>query len=317
MLLLTLLTRHSTKAMAVAVVLGLAWPALASTFQPLIQPAVLLLLTGSLLRIDMEALRRALSRPGPSLIGLAWVLVAGPALAMTAQAMGWLSGGVGEGILLNALTPPLMGAPALALILGLDFTLTVVVTVIATLLFPLGLAAAASLGGLSALPADRILAIVPRILLMVGLPVGLAVIGRQRLGPQGLIRRRQTIDATMVALLIFLAIALMDGANGVLRTAPGHALKLAAAACLFNLLGQIVTALVFWARGSRQALTFGLLSGNRNLGLMLGILTGFTGSDFAAYVAFAQIPIYTLPVVSKFLLHRIFPHGVPQNHRGS
>lgn len=300
--------------MAVAVIVGLAWPAAASTCQPLIQPAVLLLLTGSLMRIDMEALRQALRRPASSLAGLAWVLVAGPLLAAAAQAAGWLGGGVGEGILLNALAPPLMAAPALALILGLDFTLAVVITVVSSVLFPLGLALVIHLGGVLAIPGG-LFAILPRVLLMVGLPITLAAIGRQLLGPQGLVRHRQSIDATMVALLLFLAVALMDGANGVLRGTPGRALVLMAAACLFNLLGQAASTLIFrlWWDG-RRALTMGLLGGNRNMGLMLGILTGLAGPDFAAYVAFAQIPIYTLPALSKFLLRRFFPDWTGQRY---
>jgi BASS family bile acid:Na+ symporter len=117
----------------------------------------------------------------------------------------------------------------------------------------------------------------------------------------------------MVGLLLFLAVALMDGANGLLRAAPGRAITLMAAACLFNLLGQAVSALTFRIQwDSRRALTMGLLGGNRNMGLMLGILTGLTGPDFAAYVAFAQIPIYTMPAVSKFLLRRIFPEWAHQ-----
>lgn len=308
------LTRHSTGAMAVAVVVGLVWPAAASTFQPLIQPAVLLLLTGSLLRIDMEALRQALLRPASCLAGLVWVLVVGPLLAAAAQAAGWLGGGVGEGILFNALAPPLMAAPALALILGLDFTLAVVVTVVSSMLFPLGLAMVVGLGGAAAIPGG-VLAIAPRVLLMVGLPIALAAGGRRLLGSGGLLRHRQTIDAVMVALLLFLAVALMDGANGVLRSMPGRALTLMAAACLFNLLGQAASFAIFRCRwDSRRALTMGLLGGNRNMGLMLGILTGLAGPDFAAYVAFAQIPIYTLPAVSKFLLHRIFPEWTVRPH---
>lgn len=301
--------------MVVAVTIGVAWPAAARTVQPLIQPAVLLLLTGSLMRLDFEALLQALRRPATALAGLLWVLAASPLLAILATASGWLSGGVGEGVLLNALAPPLMAAPALALILGLDFTLAVVVTVVASLLFPIGLAAAVGLqlGGMAAIPGG-VLAILPRVLLMVGLPVVLAIGGRTLLGTAGLVRHRQTIDASQVALLLFLAVALMDGANGVFRTMPGRALALLAAACLFNLLGQVVTALVFrlcW--DGRRALTMGLMGGNRNMGLMLGILTGLAGPDFAAYVAFAQIPIYTLPAVSKFLLRRYCPDWGPSS----
>lgn len=295
--------------MAVAVAIGVAWPAAARTFQPLIQPAVLLLLTGSLMRIDFEALLQALRRPATVLAGLAWILVACPALAAGATTAGWLDGGIGEGILLNAIAPPLMAAPALALILGLDFTLAVVVTVLSSLLFPIGLASVVGLGlgGLAGIEGG-VFAVAPRVLLMIGLPVALALAGRAWLGNQGLVRHRQTIDATQVGLLLFLAIALMDGANGLLRNTPLKALGLMAAACLFNVAGQVVTVMIFrlfW--DSRRALTMGLMGGNRNMGLMLGILTGLAGPDFAAYVAFAQIPIYTLPAVSRVLLRRWFP----------
>ena len=306
MSLIARLNRHSTGAMVVAVLIGLASPKAAATCQPLIQPAVLLLLTGSLMRVDMGALRLALARPSASVAGLVWLLVAGPAVAMAAQSVGWLSPGASEGLLLNAVAPPLMAAPALALILGLDFTLAVVITVLSSVLFPLSLAVVIGLGGLSAIPGG-VLAIVPRVLVMVGLPIVLATVGRKALGPQGLIRHRQVIDLTTMALLLFLAVALMDGANIVIRATPDRALGLAVAACFFNLFGQIASSLVFWVLGKRQALTLGLLGGNRNLGLMLGILTGLTGPDFAGYVAFAQLPIFTLPALSKFLLRRLFP----------
>ena len=60
------------------------------------------------------------------------------------------------------------------------------------------------------------------------------------------------------------------------------------------------------------AFSAALVSGNRNMGLMLVITAGTAGETFALYVAIAQIPMYFAPLaLSPFLRHSRAHTGRP------
>jgi BASS family bile acid:Na+ symporter len=67
---------------------------------------------------------------------------------------------------------------------------------------------------------------------------------------------------------------------------------------------QAVAALAFSWRGVHQALTTGLCSGNRNLGLLLGAMADRASQDLLIIIAVAQFPIYILPMVQRRLYRR-------------
>ena len=61
--------------------------------------------------------------------------------------------------------------------------------------------------------------------------------------------------------------------------------------------------------GPRRALTVGLVSGNRNLALILAALAGSTNFDLLLFFAVGQIPIYILPALLAPLYRRLCGDG--------
>ena len=152
----------------------------------MVAPAVALLMTLVLLRIDpaqvLAWLRRPLLVAGLSL----WVLVACPLIAFAVTRAVGLDGPLGAGLVLGAAACAAVSAPAFARLVGLDAEISLVVSVATTALLPftapplalglLGLDLAISMGGLML-----------RLLLIVGLPARLAW-GRAGAGPARLAR---------------------------------------------------------------------------------------------------------------------------------
>jgi BASS family bile acid:Na+ symporter len=106
-------------------------------------------------------------------------------------------------------------------------------------------------------------------------------------------------------ILVFAALAMMDGVTARLLAEPMTVALFLAAAVVFNVGFQALGALVYWRRGRRAALSMGLALGNRNMALMLVLAGGLLGPDLALYVAMAQIPVYLLPLVAKPLYGRL------------
>lgn len=301
--LFALIGRHAASAMVVGVLAGLAIPPLAEALFPLVGPLILIILSGSLLRLDWGVLGAYRRDPRLPSASVAWLLLAYPLLGWLAAALLPLPSGLATSLVLNAATPPLMGAPAMALILGLDAELTAVTVVVVTLAFPATLMALLAAGAIAV--SVEFGAVAARIGLMIGVPVAIGLFGQIVIGRETLARHKTGFDAVMVTALVLIAVALMHGANVALAADPAAALMIGGVALLFNLVGQMLSAAVFWRAGLGRAMAMAIMGGNRNLGLTLGITAGFLGPDFAAYVAFAQLPIYFTPVVLKQVLRRL------------
>jgi bile acid:Na+ symporter, BASS family len=78
---LTRLAPRGPTLLALGVLLGLAFPALAEWARPLMPVTIFLIALGTLLRIDVEAVFAALKRPSLSIFLPTMVMVASPALA--------------------------------------------------------------------------------------------------------------------------------------------------------------------------------------------------------------------------------------------
>ena len=136
MRLLALLGRRGTLVLFFAVFIGVALPSLAAVLRPLLPPVVGLILFAALLRIDWGQLRDVLRRP--LLVGLltAWMLCGSAVVSTLLLAAMPLPDSLETAIVLMATAPPILGAAAIALLLGLDGALLMVVGLLATLLTP-------------------------------------------------------------------------------------------------------------------------------------------------------------------------------------
>lgn len=292
--------------MAASVFIGLAAPPLASLARPFILPLLLSVLTVAMVRIDWRAVAAYGRRP--LLIGpvLAWLLLAAPVAVWLIVAGLGLPGPLAAALVLTAAAPPITGAATLALLFGLDAPLALVALVLGTLLTPLTLPLIAF--GLLGFELEiGLLELMARLGAMIGGVVVAALIWR-RLAPTGWIDRNLlALDGAQMVLMSLFAVGIMDGVTELALTRPGYAAFCLGAAFAANLVLQVLGALPFLAVGWRRALAIGLVSGYRNMALVLTALAGGAPFDLLVFFAIGQMPIFLVPAITAPLYRRFLP----------
>ncbi|MEX2631524.1 MAG: hypothetical protein WD341_16440 [Tistlia sp.] len=298
MALLAFLGRHGPKALFLGVFLGIALPDLASLARPLVGPSVTLLLLLALLRVEWQAMGAVVRRP--LLCGglIAWMMLASPlAMAAVLHLLPLpLPQPLVIALVLMTAAPPIVGAAAVAMLVGLDGPLAIVIALGSTLLAPLTVPPLALLlldlqleVGLLELMARLALIVVPA---FVGAWLLRRLAGLPRL--RGLTHQ---IDGLVVVVMLVFAVAIMDGVTATLFTRPGTVALWLLAAFVANPTLQLVTTLAFRPLGLKRALTAGLLAGNCNMGMMLAALPSGSDYDIVLFFALAQLPMYMLPAL--------------------
>lgn len=302
------LARHARVLLALSLLAGLALPGLAATLKPWLPAAVAGLLWGAMVRLDWAAVRRHLGRPGRLAAGLAWMMLAVPAAAWAVAVALNLSEGLTVGLILMACAPPLMSLPAIALMVGLDAALALVLVVIGTFAAPLS--APVLLHLLSGLEIDLSAGTMTlRLGLLVGGCALAAVAFRRVAGPRGLARATPGLELFNLACLTLFAVAVMDGVTQAFHADPARLLSLIAGAYAAALALMALTAAVF-ARLDRPAmLVVAYAGGTRNMAVIMATLPATGLDDLWLWFAVVQFPIYTLPMVlARPLRHLSHPH---------
>ncbi len=301
---LALLGRQARWALPAGVFVGIALPALAELLRPLLTFAVIGTLTAALLRLDWRQMAEAVRRPALPVLFAAWLLVASPLLVWALTGMAGLDPELRRVLVLQSAAPPIGSAAVFALILGLDGVGAVIGTVTTTMLLPLTLTpiVGALLPG-SGLQVDLV-AFFARVSLLVALPFVLAALLRRALGTQRLERHDELLGGLNVVLLVIFAIAVMDGVTERLLDDPGFIALLLFVACAAAFVMHLAGWLLFRRMGVATAYTCALMSGNRNVGLMLVITAGSAGEAFSLYTGIAQIPMYFAPLALGPFLRR-------------
>jgi BASS family bile acid:Na+ symporter len=285
---------HATRLLAAGVLIGLAVPPLATALRPLLLPAIMISLVLALVRIDWSVFGSHARRPLAVAWMLVWFLGATPVLVWLALRALPLPVPLVTGLVLMAAAAPIMSGAAISLLVGLDAALAVVAIVATTALVPLTLppVAAALLG--VALEIE-LATFMLRLALIVGGAFAAAWVA-QRLVPAATITRHaRALDGLAVLWMVVFGIGIMDGVTALALARPGYIVGATVAAFFANVALQAVGTLAWLRQGLRGALTVGLLTGNRNMGLVLVALGADTSLEVIAFFAVAQIPMYVLP----------------------
>lgn len=297
------LGRNGGPVIAVGVFTGLLAPPLAHLLRPLLIVAILGPFLITLLRIDVGQLSAQLDRPAIAALAILWLLLISPALVHLLLTPLGLPSAIHGGLVLMAAAPPLMASGYLALLLGLDAPLALILTLIATVLMPFSL----PLVGIYLLGVDIDVPIgdlMLRLAAVVGGTLVLAALLR-RLLPTAFTRRHaEPLDGLAVLCLLVFAIGIMDGATAMLLRDPAFVLGCAVTVYGLNVALQIAGGLGFAWLGKRRALTIGLCSGSGNLGLLLAAIADLVSYELLVFIATAQLPIYTLPMIQRPLYRR-------------
>ena len=305
-----LLAGKATVAMAAALVVGLVIPPLSSALGPILPTVVWTVLYLSLIRIDWAEI--AAYRRRAVLVGLAalFVLVVSPIL-MWAGLLAFdavISDGLATALVMMAASSPYTAVAAVAMILGLDAALALVILVTTTILMPFVLPTLVVdvLGFDVALDA---LGLMQRLALLVGIAVSLAVLTKLVAGAERLARHSFRIDGVIVVMLVFFGVALMDGVAVRVLDEPLHVIVILLFALAANLALVALGAAAFWRLGRRTALTIGYAAGNGNMAILLAVLPHDAHSDIALYFALGQFPMFVLPMLLKPYFQRILARG--------
>jgi len=294
--LLGFLGARATWVLFLGVFIGLLFPFLSSLMRPLLGPAVAALLFATLLRIDWRTLVDHARRPFVTLILIAWLLVASPVIVWLMLLPAPLPQPLAHALILMAAAPPILSAAAIAIQLGLDGALTILVVSGCTLLAPLTVPPLAyGLVGMD-LQVGLMEFVIRLAAIVIGAFVGAAVV-RRIAGRARLAEKAKQIDGCIVIIMLIFAIAIMEGVTETLLSQPGMVLTWIAAAFIANPLLQILGIFAFRWMGRRKALTVGLMTGNANMGLLLAALPEGTDYGVSLYFAVGQLPIYMLPAL--------------------
>ena len=300
--LLSLAGRHGPVILFVGVLLGLVVPTLADVSKPLMGAAVFVFTLGAFLKVDRPALRSQLLRPPRLALWLVWIVAGVPIATWALLAVLPLSAGTKTGILLCMLAPPVGSAAAMAAMLRLNPALALIVTVIASLFSPIFLPTAALLLGGLHLHLDP-LAMTLRIGTVVG---GAAIVAAalRRFAGGFVDANPQAMTGVSVIGLIVVAMGAMQGMPVQLDSHLGEVARALAVAFAMNAGFQTLGTAIFARHGADDALTVGLMSGNRNVTLVwvavLPWLAQMPGAEL--YLAAAVFPIFMLPLpLSKLL----------------
>lgn len=301
--LLAFLGGHATWVLFVGVFIGLALPSLSALARPLLAPAVAVLLTTTLVRIDWQVMLSYLRRPWLAALITAWLLLGAPLVMAAGLAFLPLPGALTTALVLMAAAPPILSAAPIAMILGLDGALALVAGLAATLLTPLTVPPLAL--ALLGLELDiGVVEFMTRLSIVVAAAFAAALVIRRLIGRERLPRVATHLDGLVVSVMLIFAVAIMDGVTATLIERPGTVALWLAVAFIANPALQVAGALAFSWLGWRRALTVGLVSGNCNMGLLLAAFPPGTDFDVVLYFAVAQLPMYMLPAVMLPLYRR-------------
>jgi hypothetical protein len=297
---ISLIARSGRWMLPVGLAVGLASPALAQAMRPTIGPVVVILLFLAVLRIGPEGLR--IGRAGLMRAGLR-ALVLQLALPLTVAlplaGLGLMQGSFALGAVLFLSAAPLTGAAHFAVMAGGDPAPALRQTVIGTALLPFTVvpvfALAPAFGG-----ASEVIAAVMRLLAVIAVAGGLALLLRSR----GIVRATPqvmaTIDAIAAILLAAVVIGIMSAVGQTLRDDPATFWRAIAFVCAIGFGLQALA--VVLVRDGPDLPALAVVAGNRNVALFLGVLPAAVTDDLLLLIGCFQVPMYLTPLILPRLI---------------
>ncbi|MGO4712420.1 Na+-dependent transporter [Bradyrhizobium sp. 2TAF24] len=302
--LLAWIGRQGVWGLAAIVVIGVVCPPLGTMMKPYVSEAIFILLCISFMRVDGAALRGYLRRPGLIAAATAWNAIGVPLLVGLAFVLTGLNLRAPElflGLMLQMVASPMMAAPALATLMGLDATLVLVTLVTCTALLPLTAPAFAMVFLGDALKLSPLLLGAKLAALLGGSLLAAAVL-RRVVGAAAIQRHRQPIDGVNIVALLVVVAGMMETVAAEWLAAPGRMLLLTALAFAVFLVLLAATVAVFRRTSRDVALALGVMACQRNMGLMLAAAGGVLPGATWLYFALSQFPIYLSPLLLRPLV---------------
>jgi len=274
--------------------------------KPFVIEGIFVLLCIAFLRVEVTAIKTYLRRPTAVIVATAWTSVVIPLLfGLGCRALG-LPGEAPElflGLMLQAVASPMMAAPALATLMGLDATLVLVTLITSTALVPF----TAPLFALLFVGPTLSISPVMLALKLFAILAGAAIVGlslRRFLGVKIIEHHKNLIDGFNILVLFVFVAAIMESVGTRMFTAPMISLVFAALAFVVYFAILFLTIFLLLSFGRTRAFALGFMVSQRNMGLMLAATGGALPELTWLYFAFSQFPIYLSPQLLRPLMRR-------------
>ena len=292
--------RQGPRAIAVLVAIGVSFPPIGARLMPFVTEAIVILLAIAFARVDAGVFRAYVRRPALVIAATTWTVLVVPVVLGTLGRVAGLdvrSADLFLGVMLQAVASPMMVAPALVALIGLDATLVLVTLVLASAVTPLTAPLFAHVF-VGSVPGLSPLGLGLKLFTIITVAAGAGLLLRWLVGAAQIRRRKEELDGLNILLSFVFVTAVMQHVLARATHAPARMLALMAGAVGVFLAILSVTTVVFAAAGRDRALALGCMAAQRNMGLMLAA-TGSLPEMTLVYFAVAQLPIYLSPLMLK------------------
>ncbi|NKB76415.1 MAG: hypothetical protein GKR96_05055 [Gammaproteobacteria bacterium] len=295
----------SLSILACSVFAGLLFPELAAWWGDFMFGSLFCIMLFALMQIDLLTIKEKVFANMELVIAMVAVqMIALPiVIFILIELFSWHSAAA-QYALLVACAGSVFGTPAFAGLLGLDRTQSLLGVIATTLLVPLTT--------LIVLPlvthvSDQGVVVfdlsvyVSRIGMFIVLPMTLAVIYRKFLRLTGSAGHDRLLRIAVVITLVIFAVAVMDGVTAKWIEDPVSVVELFIWVMIIHVSLYLISYLCFRAHGMQAAITAGMLSAYRNLGLVVAICGPFLSDEFLIFVGLWQIPMYVSPLCLRLI----------------
>jgi bile acid:Na+ symporter, BASS family len=298
--------RHGTQGFALSIFVGLALPQFAAAARPLLAFTIFIFVMLTFARAEEPRVRALVASPKPLVLASLWLLVA-PAMVITAilTVIGRqnLDPGLVLGLAVMGAAPPIMSAPAIAMMLGLEPTLLLTAVLVTTALAPVVSPVLVDIIAGAAVPLD-INVLIQRLLLLIGGAIIGAAVLRKALGMERIRASKETFDGIGVIMYFLFAIAAMDGVMDAALADPWKVAQFLAFAFGMAALGFAAAWVVLRPFSGADRFVLGYCTCQRNMGLLIAALGAAAPKTTFLFFALAQFPIYLMPMMVKPLAAR-------------
>ncbi len=296
--------RHASSVLPLGVLIGLFVPYLADSFQPLLIPALFVPLTLSLVRIETPQLRKSLMRWHLVALLSAWILLLRPVVVWLILQFFTLPESIVKAALITAAAPPVTACAAIAIYLGIDAAIVVVVTIATMPLVPLSLPPMVFYLAELEINAD-LWQVSLRLASFILAAFFVAVLIKKLMGQTRIHSNATTLDGISVIFIGIFVVGVMHGVTDNFIQQPWYIFQTFVVVTLLVLGLYIIATVLFWRFGPRTAMAIGLVSGNCNMGLMYLVLVDQAPLELLMFFAIGQIPMYFLPTFLTPLINRL------------
>jgi bile acid:Na+ symporter, BASS family len=293
--------RYGTQGFAISIFVGLALPQFAAAARPLLAITIFIFVMLTFARADVREVKALLTKPRPLVFASLWLALTPACLVfviLTVIGRDTLDPGLVLGLAVLGAAPPIMSAPAVAMMLGLQPTLLLTAVLVTTSFSPILSPLLVEFIAGAAVPLD-ISILIQRLLLL----IGGAVIGsyalRKIMGPERIKAHKQTFDGIGVLMYFLFAIAAMDGVMDAAQADLSRVLQFTGVAFLLAIMGFAAAWLALAHMPEAERFVLGYGTCQRNMGLLIAALGAAAPKTTFLFFALAQFPIYLMPQIVK------------------